>query len=1172
MSGSTGQLAFGIVGAVVGAFVGNPYLGFVVGSAIGGALFPGELPGISKEGPRLGDLRVSASSYGQPIPIAFGRVRIAGNRIWSTGIIETATVNKDEAGGKGAGPTQEVTATLYTYSASFAVSLCEGPIVGVRRIWANGQLIYNLGTLADYETYVTSLQDAISIRVYSGSDTQEADPLMEAAEGTVPAYRGLAYVVFDTLQLLQYGNAIPNLEFEVIVSGSNGSAVTTLDTNASTDWGAGLTANITPDGMLIAYVQVSAFVSKILLLNPFTLQVIREYFYAGVTNVSSFALPPRLNSNGDLCFYANGQLWLWLRDQAPTVIGYATQYSRIEVDDDGNFYVAQNNNALAPPNVYALIRIDALNGFVTKLRDLGTAQVPHDIFDSHDGYIWLTYEAVSGACVVEKLNRSTGAVVATVSTSLYSIGSIAVAGDGSVWFRTPVVSGNFRIGRISPDLSTFTVPWDTGSSGAGDTVTVINRDWSTGDILVAYGTDFRRFDEGGTQISSTVTNNAAGYHVATSPTYPDSIYAFNAGAALVGSPPHAVKVARRDALSVANPSLGSVLAALSQRCNYSADELDVTGIVDTLEGYVQSQRGSGKAALDPLLTAYTIDVVESDSKLRFYKRGTGSIVAIAESECGARAPTAEVIDPINETRMQEVELPHEVAINYLDSAADYQTGTQYARRLVSNSDNDKTLNLPVVMSASRTRQLAEMLLYETWAGRFRYEFSVTNKFVKYEPGDVVTLAGVGTVRLVSRKEGNGVIEFTALGYDQNVYTQVQTGAELPAPLAAILSVGPTNLALLEVPLLRSSDDDYGLYVAGSGYTNNWKGGKLFKSTDNVTYTDTGVFLPTGAGLGYALTALGDFAGGNRFDETNTVQISVLGGATLSSLGESAVLAGGNAAMLGDELIQYKGATLVSAGKYTLSGLLRGRMGTEYAMRRHVLGERFALLDADTVRRITLSSNDHGQQRYFKGVSIGSAVEQATPRTQRVRDNSLKPLSPVQVGGGRDSSNNVTCNWVRRARKAAGWNDFVDVPLDEPTESYEADFFGGTAVNLIAISRANNGVFTTSGAHGLSVGSEIYIDGAGGMTAVNDRPFTVDAVPTTTTFTVGEDTSGYSAYTSSGALRKRGRTVTASTTTCSYSAANQTTDFGGVANPVRVAVYQMSSRVGRGFPGVAVGGF
>lgn len=63
---------------------------------------------------------------------------------------------------------------------------------------------------------------ASSFTFYTGTTTQTADPLIESYEGTgnVPGYRGTAYVVIERLQLGDFGNSMPQLQF--LVEETNG--------------------------------------------------------------------------------------------------------------------------------------------------------------------------------------------------------------------------------------------------------------------------------------------------------------------------------------------------------------------------------------------------------------------------------------------------------------------------------------------------------------------------------------------------------------------------------------------------------------------------------------------------------------------------------------------------------------------------------------------------------------------------------------------------------------------------------------------------------------------------------------------------------------------------------------------------------------------------------------
>ncbi len=197
-----------IGGAVLPAgvgFLGTTLTGATIGSALGGAL--GNVidqrlfgPGATvREGPRLATLDVVTSTEGAPIPRVFGRMRVAGQVIWATRFRETVTETTESAGGKGGGGASATTRT-YSYSVSFAIALCEGPIAGIGRLWADGAPM----DLTDVE-----------YRVHTGTEDQPPDPLIAALTGETPAYAGTAYIVFENLPLEAYGNRLPQITAEV---------------------------------------------------------------------------------------------------------------------------------------------------------------------------------------------------------------------------------------------------------------------------------------------------------------------------------------------------------------------------------------------------------------------------------------------------------------------------------------------------------------------------------------------------------------------------------------------------------------------------------------------------------------------------------------------------------------------------------------------------------------------------------------------------------------------------------------------------------------------------------------------------------------------------------------------------------------------------------------------
>jgi hypothetical protein len=193
------------VGSVIGGPVGGS-IGALIGQQIDARIFRPS----GREGPRLKDLALSTSSYGQAIPRQFGRMRVGGTVIWSTDLVETP---QKQNGRKG-----QPSTTTYAYSASFAVALSSTPIDRVGRIWADGNLLR--GAQEDLKVGGT-------LRVYRGFGDDPVDPLIAAAKGALaPAFRDCAYVVFENLELGDYGNRIPTLSFEIF--GDGGDATVSL--------------------------------------------------------------------------------------------------------------------------------------------------------------------------------------------------------------------------------------------------------------------------------------------------------------------------------------------------------------------------------------------------------------------------------------------------------------------------------------------------------------------------------------------------------------------------------------------------------------------------------------------------------------------------------------------------------------------------------------------------------------------------------------------------------------------------------------------------------------------------------------------------------------------------------------------------------------------------------
>lgn len=185
-------------GAFLGGMLGpiGSAIGTAAGALAGYAIDRALIEGTRRiEGPRMSGPRPFTAEEGNSLPRVYGTARIGGTLIWATRFKETRRTRRQ---GK-LGPKL----TEYSYYANAAFALCEGEIAGVRRVWADGREID---------------RDTIELRIHRGTEDQTVDPLIAAKQGAAntPAYRGVAYVVVENLDIGEFGNRIPQMQFEVM--------------------------------------------------------------------------------------------------------------------------------------------------------------------------------------------------------------------------------------------------------------------------------------------------------------------------------------------------------------------------------------------------------------------------------------------------------------------------------------------------------------------------------------------------------------------------------------------------------------------------------------------------------------------------------------------------------------------------------------------------------------------------------------------------------------------------------------------------------------------------------------------------------------------------------------------------------------------------------------------
>jgi len=167
----------------------------------------------AKQQKAVGSLQFQTSQHGGVIPLVYGTTRLAGNLLDYDDFRATPgskTGGKGKGGGGGKGGGQQ-----YTYSASFIMGLCQGPIAGIGTVWWDK----NITTLA-------GLPGLSSINL--GSDGQPADPFWATNHpAKALSYSGTANFTCANYQL---GNTATLPNFSVEIEGiDTGSGVNGFD-------------------------------------------------------------------------------------------------------------------------------------------------------------------------------------------------------------------------------------------------------------------------------------------------------------------------------------------------------------------------------------------------------------------------------------------------------------------------------------------------------------------------------------------------------------------------------------------------------------------------------------------------------------------------------------------------------------------------------------------------------------------------------------------------------------------------------------------------------------------------------------------------------------------------------------------------------------------------------
>jgi len=1183
MSSSFGRLALGIVGAVIGSFFSVAAIGFAIGSAIGGFIFAPEGPNV--EGPRLGDTDVQASTVGKIIPENYGTTRSTGNVFWSGGLKEIKTVEK-QGGGKGGGGGGG-TSTTYSYYASFAIAFGKGPAEAVRKIWADGKLIYDGTSSVDDKknnkynfrfrrgvnnpeinsgTIDPLIAESINRRLQGIADVNEGNqPQSEfttmneligqlsgesdarsqlyasylttlrddvvAGGGTpydyqfTPSYKEVAYIVFDDVPLEDFGNRIPNISAEIVwQTDQTVNPNDTIDQTAFAETSP--VAGAPTDAMAIdPYARVMAIISAGTQVRRFSLVSNTET--ANVPAAQSGLTIERIlcaDSNGDWIARAgvaanpdrpvklsNNSLTITNTDAfaisgtetmtfgtkagingSRSLVAYCNTSGGIGFLDTGTTRIFNNGYTASVglgdgPMVYGggspgdtTVYWASTDGTDVRVHKIGlkfSNQSSSTVFTlSGDAVNPPTQKRV----IMDTVGLAGGALSAVIYDATTSLVYVLVqnsGGGGTVYRYDPNAAGTGADPYLQGS-STFSVTppnYDSGFSRSGLAGGFVA--WANGTDLILANLFSGESTVYSGVASGAVSNDCQVYdpNSATLVTFiGNAPVRFNFGQLLEGQ---------------LSTDISGIVADVCERVGMLPDEYDVSQLVGVanVRGYTIARPTNGRKVLENLFKSYFVEGIESDWKIKFKPRASTAIRTITENELGkTRGPTGDV--PFVEARVPEYDLPAEISMIFSDPNRDYQQGSSHYRRVsqpvpVMYSRTVENIELPLVLTERQGRRIAERILFFSWLSRDQGKTSYPWTHIDIDPGDVVQFRFNDGRILTDRIEkidigANFAIEANTSRsgdpvYEETIDSAVETSS---IPTNSILTPAYAKMFVLDIPLLYDYHDlarnALRYYAAVGSDTTSFNSADLYQSNDGIGYTN---FDTVSADVTWGSVTSGALGAPRSlhsidYENTFTVALGVDNGDLSSKTLDELVTGEANRCLVYSpganmgEIIQFQNVTANADGTYTFDTLIRGRRGSDQQVFEHTEGATFILLTDPAIQPEIYGLEAIGVTRYFKAVSRGGLIAEASVVGEEIEGNDLKPYAPSYVRRT-DDGTDLTVLWNRRSRLGGAWNmagtGIEDVPLNEDNEQYQIFLLPNTPTALAEFDPIDTGTFITS---------------------------------------------------------------------------------------------------------------
>ena len=492
---------------------------------------------------------------------------------------------------------------------------------------------------------------------------------------------------------------------------------------------------------------------------------------------------------------------------------------------------------------------------------------------------------------------------------------------------------------------------------------------------------------------------------------------------------------------VASQPLAAVVAEICERAGMQ--DYDVSALHGVVRGHISADLDTGRARLQPLMTAFGFQAVERGGKLLFLPLPSKPVAVL---EAGETAVDEEDGAGFAHQRASEAETVGRLRIGHTESEGAYEDRVVEAIFPDDSSDTASDNDLPLVMLQSEAQGTAERWLAQARIARDSLRFSLPPSRREVVAGSLIALED-GSAWRVDQVEDTGALQIEAVRVEPTAY-DLPDGVEQPVVQARFVQPVPVSSIFMDLPLLSGDEVAHAPTLAVAA--DPWPGRVAVYSAPSSEGFSLNSLVDTGAIVGVLESPLAAAKAG-LWDRGAPLRVRITGG-DLSATARAGVLNGANVAAIGTgnegdwEVIQFADAQLVAPEVWEIGVRLRGQAGTDAIMPPiWPEGSLFVLLDGRQTQ-LDLPMSARGLLRHYRVGPAARALDDPSyeEHVLAFEGVGLRPYAPVHLRARRSAAA-YELSWIRRTRVDGDTWQGLDVPLGEDREAYVLRVIDGTEV-------------------------------------------------------------------------------------------------------------------------------